>query len=273
MERLHGANQIHQFKKVADSLESKIASCEGVAGIAFMGGLVRGFADKYSDVDIIVLLSRKDESLRKAIREMASDEQKRSSVDVDLEVHFLEDFKNKKWNEMARWDFSHAKIVHDSQGETRRLFRDKLKVPEIFWKKRVVIYGEYVKWYCCPPGKNADSIVGSWEERGDVTSAHYCLDYALHLMIRIVFALNKQFMPPPKWAIFYSQRLKWLPLNYKKLVREALTVKSLSKRDLQRRSKAVKELWKEILPKIRKETGLTPESISRQYVNHVLQQG
>lgn len=273
MERLHGANRIHQFEKVAELLKSKIVSHKGVSGIVFMGGLVRGFADGYSDVDVIVLLGEKDESLRKNIKKIGSDEQTRSDIDVDLEVHFLEDFKKIKWNEMSRWDFSHAKIVFDPQGEMCRLFRDRLKVSETFWTKRIVTYGEYVKWYCCPPKENIGTIVGSWVDRGDVVSAHYCLNHALNLQIRMIFALNKEFLPPPKWEIFYSYVLKWLPSNYTKLIGEALTVKSLSRRDLNRRLRAVKELWREILPKIREETGLSPELISKQYAKHVLGQG
>ena len=106
-----------------------------------------------------------------------------------------------------------------------------------------------------------------------MVSAHYCLNYVLILLIKIIFALNREFLPPPKWQIFHSYGLKWLPSRYDKVVGEALTVKSLSKRDLDRRLRATKELWHEILPKIKEETGLTPKSISKQYVKHVLKQG
>jgi hypothetical protein len=92
-------------------------------------------------------------------------------------------------------------------------------------------------------------------------------------MIRIIFALNREFLPPPKWEIFNSYGLKWLPPSYKKLIGKALTVKSLSKPELTRRLRATRELWREILPKIREETGLTPKSIQKQYVKHVLKQG
>jgi predicted nucleotidyltransferase len=273
MKKLHGENRIEEFRKIAGSLESRIVSHEGVAGIVFAGGLIRGFADKYSDVDIIVLLNERDEDLRNKIRKIGADEQRRSGVDVDLEVHFLEDFRTRKWDEMARWDFSQCETVFDPEGKMQELFRKRLKVSKGFWLKRIVIYGEYVKWYCCPPKDSVGTIAETWVDRGDLISAHYCLDYALGLLIRIVFALNREFLPPPKWEIFYSYSLKWLPLNYKRLIGEALTVKSLSKRDLDRRLRATRELWSGILLKIREETGLTPELISMQYVKHALRQG
>jgi predicted nucleotidyltransferase len=273
MGKLHGNNRIEAFRKIAELLKSKIVTYEGVSGVVFAGGLIRGFVDKYSDVDIIVLLSEKDEDLRKKIRKIGEDGQRRSGVDVDLEVHFLEDFRTRKWDEMARWDFSHSEIVFDPEEKVRKLFEKRLRVPKSFWLKRIVIYGEYVKWYCCPPRDNVGTIAQTWVDRGDLISAHYCLDYALGLQIRMIFALNKEFLPPPKWEIFCSYTLKWLPPNYRKLVGEALTVRSLSERDLDRRLRAARELWRKILPKIREETGLTPELISRQYVKHVLRQG
>jgi len=272
MERLRGANRIEQIKEIGELLKRKIGSCEGVSGIVFMGGLIRGFADKYSDVDIIVLLEERDENLRERIRKIGSDEHRRSGVDVDLEVHFLEDFRAQKWNEIGRWDFSNASIVFDREGEVQKFLRTKLSVPSSFWLKRVVVYGQYVGWYCCSPEKNAETLVETWVDRGDLVSAHYCLNYALTLLIRIIFALNREFLPPPKWEMFYSYSLKWLPKCYERLVGEALTVRNLSKPDLDRRLRAARELWREILPKIREETGLTPELISKQYVKHVLKQ-
>ena len=273
MERLLGPNRVEEFRKIAELLRSRIVACGGVSGIVYMGGLVRGFADRHSDVDIIILLSERDESLRKKIKKIGADERKRSGVDVDLEVHFLQDFKTWKWNEMARWDFSHSEIIFDAEGKVRKLIAKRLRVRQSFWLKRIVVYGEYIKWYCCQPQDNVGTIAETWVDRGDMVSAHYCLDYALDLLIRIVYALNKEFLPPPKWEIFYSSTLKWLPSNYGRLVADILTVKSLSKRELDRRLGAARELWREILPKIREETGLTPDLISRQYAKHILSQG
>lgn len=273
MKKLRGTNRIHEFRKIAELIKSRIHSCGGVSGIVFMGALTRGFADRYSDVDIVVLLRKRSEHLRKEIQKIGSDEQRHSGVDMDLEVHFLDDFKTQRWSEMARWDFSHSEIVFDPEGKIWKLFKKNLRVPEHFWLRRIVVCGEYVKWYCCPPGNNVGTVVETWVDRGDLTSAHYCLSYALTLLVRIIFALNREFLPPPKWEIFYSYNLEWLPSNYRRLIGEALTIRSLSKRDLDRRLAAARELWHEILPKIRDETGLTPELISKQYVKHVLRQG
>jgi predicted nucleotidyltransferase len=272
MVRLKGENQIRKFRRVGEGLVSKIVSFEGVTGIVFIGGLVRGFVDKFSDVDIIVFLSKRDEHVRKQISDLGMDEQKRLGIDVDLEVHFLEDFKRWKWDEVDKWEFSRAEIVFDPKGEIKNVFREKLRVPKSFWVKRIVVCGEYLKWYCCPPKKDVGTVAECWIERGDLVSAHYCLNYAVDLLVRIVFALNREFLPAPKWRIFYSYGLKWLPENYRRILGEAMLVKSFSVKDFGRRLRAVRELWCGILPKIREETGLTTELISKYYVEKVLHQ-
>jgi len=272
MVRLKGENQIRKFRRVVEGLVSKIVSFEGVRGIVFIGGLVRGFADKFSDLDIIVFLSRRDGQVRRKIRDLGVDEQRRLGIDVDLEVHFLEDFRRWKWDEVDKWEFSRAEIVFDPKGEVKKVFREKLRVPKGFWVKRIVVCGEYLKWYCCPPKKDVGTVAESWIERGDLVSAHYCLNYAVDLLVRVIFALNREFLPAPKWRIFYSYGLRWLPENYKRLLGEAMLVKSFSVKDFNRRLGPVRELWCGILPKIREETGLTTELISKCYVEKVLHQ-
>jgi len=272
MPKLKGKNQVRRFRRVAEGLVSKISSFEGVAGIVFIGGLVRGFADRFSDVDIIVFLSRRDERLKRRIRGLGVDVQRRLGIDVDLEVHFLEDFRRWKWDEVDRWEFSRAEIVFDPKGEVKKIFKEKLRVRKGFWVRRIVVCGEYLKWYCCPPKGDVGSVAECWVERGDLVSAHYCLTYGVDLLVRIVFALNREFLPAPKWRIFYSYELKWLPENHRRLLGEAMLVKSFSVKEFRRRLEAIRKLWCEMLPKIREETGLTTELISKYYVEKVLHQ-
>ena len=79
---------------------------------------------------------------------------------------------------------------------------------------------EYLKWYCCPVKKDAGTVAEVWIRKGDLTSAHYCLNYGVELLLKLIFALNKEFLPSPKWRLFYSYSLKQLPKNFRKLIRE-----------------------------------------------------
>jgi predicted nucleotidyltransferase len=272
MHKLKGNNRIRKHKQIARALTTRIAQHRGVTGILYMGGLARGFADRHSDIDMIALLADKDETLRRKLRQLGSDEQKRTGIDIDLEIHYFDDLKDWKWTELRRWDFSHAEIAFDPEGRVKQFFKEKLAVSKAFWLKRVVVLGEYLKWYCCPPKEGEGTMTEAWLDRGDMLSAHYCLNYSIDLMIRIAFALNREFVPPQKWRIHYSYGLAWLPQDYETLLKEATTIKSLAKRDLQRRLEAARKIWSGVLPKIREETGLTPATISRLYGEKVLRQ-
>jgi len=270
--KLKGKNRIRKFRRAAEVLVSKIASCKGVAGIIFIGGLVRGFADKFSDLDIIVFLSKRDERLRRQIYNLGLDEERLSGVEVDLEVHFLDDFKRWRWDEVDRWDFSRAMIVFDPEGDVRKVFDEKLRVSRDFWVRRIAVCAEYLKWYCCPPREDVGTVAEAWIERGDLLAAHYCLNYAVDELLRLLYAINREFLPAPKWRIFYSYGLKWLPENYKELVEEATIVKNFSVGEFDRRLRALRKLWVRILPKIEDVTGLTRDQLSKYYVEKILHQ-
>jgi len=269
--RLKGNNQIGLFRQVAERLVSKITVSKNVAGVIFLGGLARGFADKYSDVDITVLLNKEDQLLQGEIHNMGLEERKSSGLDIDLEIHYLNAFQRWKWDETDRWDFSHAEIVHDPRGQIRKLFDVRLEVPEKFWVKRIVTCAEYMKWYCCPPVAGVCTIAEAWIDRGDLLSAHYCLNYAIDLLLKTAFALNKEFLPPPKWRLFYFRNLKWLPSNHG-LLNDAINVKGPTVEDLNRRLKSLREIWQVILVKVQEETGLSSDQITRYYVERVLHQ-
>jgi predicted nucleotidyltransferase len=269
--RLKGNNQIRLFRESAERLVSKITVIKNVAGIIILGGLARGFADRYSDVDMIVLLKEQPRLLRRRIQNIGLEEQRRSGLDIDLEIHNLNVFQRQKWNETDRYDFSHAEIHYDPEGQIRRMFDTRLKVSEKFWIKRIVICAEYMKWYCCPPMEDDYTIAQAWIDRGDLLSAHYCLNYAIDLLLKTVFALNKEFLPPPKWRMFYFQNLKWLPSNHR-LLKDAINVKGLTVEHLDRRLKSLRQIWQTVLVKVQEETGLTSNQITRYYVQRVLRQ-
>ncbi len=267
---LRGENRIKTFRQITRELVSEISIHKDAVGIAFLGGLVRGFADKFSDVDIVVLLAAKNQPLREQLYDLSAATQDRLNTDVDLEVHFLEDFKKQKWDEIKRWEFSKAEIVYDPEGVVKEVFEEKLKLPRNFWKERVVECAEYLKWYCCPSRPDVGTIAESWLERGDLSSAEYCLNYAVDLIVRMIFALNKEHLPAPKWQLFYSYNLEWQPRNYRKLITDAMKIKSFSMEDFNRRLIAIRKIWRGIMPKIEDETGLTVDQLSKYYVESIL---
>jgi predicted nucleotidyltransferase len=269
---LRGENRIEKFRQVADGFVSQVVSSRDVAGVVYVGGLARGFADRFSDVDITVFLDKKNERLGRQIRRMSQDMGRRFGIDMDLEVHCLEAFKNSKWDEACKWDYSNAKIVFDPKKEITNMLSEKLRVPKDFWTRRIVVCSTYLRWYCCPPNKGIGTISEAWIERGDLTSAHYCLNYSIDLLLKILFALNRKFVPAPKWRLFCSYTLEWLPSNYDQVIKEAMVVRSLAAGDIDRRLKGLSDIWHETADKIECETRLTADLISEYYAKRILHQ-
>jgi len=269
---LKGENLIDRFLKVAEELVSRITSLSGVAGVVFLGGLARGFVDRFSDLDIGVFLRERDERLRRRIYGLRSEVESRYGIEVDLEVHFLEDFERRRWGEADRWLYSKAKIVFDPEGRVKKVLERKLNQPEEFWINRMATCAEYLKWYCCPSREDIGTIAETWVERGDLLAAHYCVNYAVDLLLTILYTLNREFLPAPKWRIFYSHTLRLKPRDYRRLIEEAVKVGSLSRRELERRLEAVRRLWLWVVERIKEETGLTLEDLSKRYVETVLRQ-
>lgn len=75
--KLKGQNRIERHRGIAEDLVSKIIENNSVAGIVFAGGLARGFADEYSDVDVLAFLREKNQNSRDRILKLGVDEQKR----------------------------------------------------------------------------------------------------------------------------------------------------------------------------------------------------
>jgi len=271
MLHLKGKNRIEEPRKIAAQIVSDISSLEGVSGLVFEGGLARGFMDKYSDLDITVLLAKEDEGLVERIRKIASHAEKHGGIDVDLEVHQMDELK-RKWSEIERWDYSHAQIVLDADGEVRKLLEEKLSVSTEFWVRRIVICSVLQSWYCCPQRKADCTIAEMWIDRGDPISAHYCVNYGVDLMLKTLFALNREFWPPQKWRIFHSYQLRWTPDGYRGLLEEAIKLRSTSEDELARRLRALRSIWEGTVPKIEEETGLTMKKMSEYYVRKVLRQ-
>jgi predicted nucleotidyltransferase len=262
---LKGKNRIKEFRRIAQEIAKRVSMCKGVAGVVFVGGLVRGFADRFSDVDVTVFLDQKNQALKKNVNRIGAEASKRSGVDVDLEVNFLEDFRRRKWSEIERWDYSRAKIVFDKSGKTSRLLWEKSRIPRDFWVRRIAVYSEYVRWYCCAAIQAEGTVSEAWSARGDLVSAHYCLNYSVEMVVKVLFALNREFTPPPKWLLYYSYDLKWKPAEYKTLLGEALVVKDFSKRELNRRLIAIKRLWMSVLSKIQEELGMSSAQLGKYF--------
>lgn len=155
--------------------------------------------------------------------------------------------------------------------KSRRMLDTRPIVPKESWTERIAVSAECMRWYYCPLQKDTGTIAEAWIDRGDMLSAHYCLNHSIELLLKAVYAINKEFLPPPKWRIFYLKNMKWLPKSHR-LLNEAPKTKDLSKEDLNRKLDALKEIRPQVLMKIKESTGLTKDQTTKYCVERVLHQ-
>ncbi len=272
MSELQGENLILSFRESAERIVNQVSRIDGVIGIVLQGALVRGFADRFSDVDITTFVTSDAERVRRRVQEIGKAELLRSRLEMDLEIHELGHFGNERWSEIRRWDFRNSDIVYDTKGAVRDMIVSKLNVPSTFWLRRVVLSSIYTSWYCCPAELNAPTLLDVSMARGDLLSAHYYANYGIELLLQVLFAMNHEFLPPPKWRLFYSHKLSWLPRNFKEQIAGTMIVKELSASDLGRRVTCLRKLWSEIRTRLQQSMGLSHEKAVKYYVDKILKQ-
>ena len=224
-----GASRLAEAKAVAEEFASKFRK-KGIVGIVFLGALARGYFDESSDIDIVVF---KRKGVRLGVPREREIEYK--GFLVDYEMRDYEDELRKPWSMELRWAFSHAVVYYDPRGEVAKLLKRKVPLRE---RERKQLLGESLRWAVWYGWDFADS----WVRRGDLVSAHHCVTVALELLVKALFLLNGQLVPPDKWLLHEAAKLGKLPPNFAQIVREALLTRDFTAEELERRKAAVAQL-------------------------------
>ncbi len=269
MSWLKGTNRIDTFRMVANEILQRISHFDSVSGILYTGGLVRGFADEYSDVDIIVLLNNEDPFTREFLPSISATLEDKSNLEIDLEVYLIQEYALRDWDEYTKWDLAHSEIAFDRHGNAKRMLQEKLHMSDDDWKLRLSKSMVYFSWYCHPPEDYIPTISDMWIKRGDEASAEYSVNYGIELLLNMVYSLNRSFLPAPKWRISYTKSLDWLPSDFESNLREAMLTLEISEVDTKRRRVALSKMWLEILEKVENDFGLNREAARKIYISDV----
>ena len=219
------------FFRQAQDFADRFAAHEGVVGVLLTGGVARGYADHFSEIDLAVYLmsSAFEAWTRSGLAPYAEGDSCLDGWHVDFDYLCYEDELQAEWDQVKRWDRSHAVVLHDPQ----RLMRELLAVKAMLTneeKRRLasrylVLYGDYFLLF----------VVPSWLHRGDVLAAHHCLNIAFDSLIKAVFLANDELIPFDKWTLNLSYTLAWTPSNWRQRIEQALLVRETSISDVERR--------------------------------------
>lgn len=234
-------NKYRDFYRQAQVFADRFAAHQGVIGILVTGGMARGYADHFSELDLAVYLDRItfEDWTRRGQTPFPEGDSWLEGWHVDFEYLCLEDELAEEWEHVKRWDRSYARILYDPQGQMREMLSSKAVLTEsekqrlIGW--HLVLYGEY---FC-------NLVVPSWLHRGDLLAAHHCLNVALDNLVKAVFLANDELIPFEKWGLNLSYSLDWTPKDWRRRVKEILLVRELSLAEVERRRDLLHTLFSE----------------------------
>ncbi len=226
-------NRIAELLMEVDKLVKTIMEQNAqVVGILLTGGLARGFADRFSDVDIEIFYPRGYTKLILPERPQGGYWTAQGN-EVEIEKSCFEEYMDPQndemlWDMKNRWDKCHATILYDPKGQIENLLKTKVVFRPGEWEKLHKLAGEGPRWL-------AMEVANSWTERGDIAAAHHVVNCAINLLLDYLFLMNKQFIPDDKWKLFYAKQLETLPENFEQRIHQSMLVGEFTRQELQRR--------------------------------------
>jgi predicted nucleotidyltransferase len=234
-------NKHTAYLRQAREFVARFAACEGVVGVLLTGGVARGYADHFSELDLAVYLTRPhfEDWTRRGLAPFPEGDSCVDGWHVDFDYCCFEDESDAEWEHVKRWDRSYAVVLHDPQGLMQQMLTHKAILTEEekqrLTSRHLILYGDYL----------CSLVAPSWLHRGDLRAAHHCLNVALDNLIKAVFLANDELIPFDKWTLNLSYTLEWTPPGWRERVDRALTVRELSRAEVERRCGLIGEFFAE----------------------------
>lgn len=257
---MKSVRKIHQ--RLAKEYSKELSKHRHIIGIVHLD---KNFVDKDDDIDMVVFTNI-DKNVRLPKGEHIS-----KGFDFDLSVLYYPYVKKIKWVQEAKSAFKNVTILYDTNDKIKNILKNKL----IFTGKeqRDTIIANIFRLIWCGIYDNhrwKDYKIpyysyDVWVKRGDLLTAHLLIDYALGMLLNILYAYNKEFIPNERWKLHGSYKLKWLPKNFKKRIKEVIATGRISKDDFHKRYKIFRSLLEETIDKIEKEK-ILPKNMYHYYL-------
>jgi hypothetical protein len=214
---LRGRNIYLHHAALAEALADSFSKVPGVELILGLGSLARGFADEWSDLDLAVL------GRGAALDQFWTGERWFAGVSVDLFVVDLDASPPQRWDASRRQAYEESRVLYKHpRADLRGLQRStrlgaqerRTSILEILFKvgwlgfapREWFMQTRYGYLWSLPPDE--------WQRRGCAASAHVTVDRVLDLLLQLLFLLNRQHIPDPKWRRFLVTGLNVLPKRF-----------------------------------------------------------
>lgn len=217
---------------------------DAVVGIVFLGAIVRGYFDRFADIDIAVF-KKQGADLHLPHKFL-----KVEDLEVQLWVSDYEDELTAKWDMSRRWTYAQAQIYYDPGGKIAPLLQAKVPLQPDERKWLLMAGLTLSVWY-------TNDLTRLWVERGNLISAHHMFDQGLNYFFDMLFGLNHELVADMKWRYYCVAQLDRLPSHFAERIQETMLLHALSLEELDRRQRAFMTMWEEMKPIVEAEVQMT----------------
>lgn len=209
-------NYLFDYERISKEFSERMSRHEDVEGVAFLGGVARGRADKYSDIDIAVFSKKK-------LPWLVTGEQE-TTEGYDLEIFNIPMEKGyDNWDEIKREAYQEAVVDYDRSGETAAFLSKALEYTDGYRNEKTAKLIFEIAWHGwiytpfrdrCEKNYRWLLTEKLWLLRGEKNNAYYTARYSIDLFLELLFAVNRRWTPDYKWRYIRAKSLPWLPTNY-----------------------------------------------------------
>ena len=265
---LTGENIIRDHRALIEAAARGFSEIPDVQLVLALGSAGRGFADRFSDVDLFVI------GRGRSLWQIDPGERWVDGIDFDVFVFDLDEAPYKTWDCDRRQALSEGVVAWARNraciGKLRRAIRLRRREQRSMIAERLL----QLTWI----GFHPPSLAGTkrfgyywslphdlWLQRGHLKSAHLTIDQASDLLLQLLFLLNDRLIPSAKWRRYLVSRLQALPSQFE----QRLTLIESAARDheaFDERAIVLLELIEDAFALLL-DAGLVPQDVYRTYLS------
>ena len=250
---------------VVTTYKEEIVKDKNVFGIVLTGGAANDSFDKYSDVDLVIIINSKHSVIQEGKFHF-------ENYLFDVRGCELKVLQQMDWSYDMYFAYLYSKIIYDPENHIQILIDKKERV----WKKNIstyivialaelsVIFRFDDNW----KGLKAETHYHKFCSRRDFLSAHRVLNAGFEIILDILYLLNDN--PPPdfKNKVRMLKKMSLLPSKFIPSINEFLLINSLEHSEVERKYSILSEFINFIKDIVNLSNRHFPENFYQYYVNN-----
>ena len=224
---------------------------DSVISTLFTGSVSDGPADRFSDIDIIVVFA--ESKIEKLGNEM---EQFLKPTGAKLLKHsigykckyrwkgrvfdiLIRDYQtllNQEWEIHEKWNYDNSEIRYDTDGMMESLLAKKIQLRENERQEKIQQLVKQIRWL----GQTESQ---KWLKRGSVLSAHHAVNEAMKAAVKLLYLREGKFIPRDKHLFEELNELQRIQQTDIEQIKQIVKIEGYSPKDIENRLDLLESVW------------------------------